>query len=141
MSWTKTDGFFHQENPFFARYDIDMEMYSSHKRGFRMAAPGGWSISTQWGVFNYCENRSFLATPGSYTYTDGKIDLGPLGCNTAELGIYNPGRSFCDLDLAVSGDVIADVDENTYWRLMKRMGIRPKQLKLTGPGRLILFEE
>tara|TARA_R110000772_G_scaffold99174_1_gene198820 strand:- start:89607 stop:89888 length:282 start_codon:yes stop_codon:yes gene_type:complete len=28
-------------------------------KGFQMTFPNGWTVSVQWGPFNYCENKSY----------------------------------------------------------------------------------
>ena len=63
--------------------------------GFKMTFANGWTISVQFGSFNYCDNRSFRAPPsikeilGSAPPADGFVS-----CPTAEVAVIKPDGSF-----------------------------------------------
>lgn len=52
-------------------------------KGFSIQFPNGWTISVQWGRFNYCNNKN---------YHDNKKDRTSDSCPNAEVLAWNSAR-------------------------------------------------
>ena len=61
---------------------------ATQNKGFRVTFANGWSVSVQWGIFNYCEHQN-----SGYRYgTEGTHDIW-ASCN-AEVAVIAPNGRF-----------------------------------------------
>jgi hypothetical protein len=76
----------------------------TQNKGFHITFENGLTASVQWGLGNYCDNRSNYALDFS-----GKT---PAESNDAEVAVFDANHDFIDLDQFLpeelrSGDVVA----------------------------------
>ena len=62
-------------------------------KGFDVAFPNGWTLSVQWGPFNYCENRDYNTGFDSLNVAA----IGERGCANAEIAVIAPNGEFINL--------------------------------------------
>lgn len=75
-------------------------------RGFQMKFPNGYTVSVQFGMNNYCENRSGGVAPeefkmvheGDFHANMGDLLAGSRGCDDAETAVIDPNGSFVPYD-------------------------------------------
>ena len=69
-------------------------------KGVHITFANGYGISIQWGIGNYCGNRSFQDF-SPHNYRDLEIKAGANGSTTAEIAIFDPDDVLCGEDLGL----------------------------------------
>ena len=58
----------------------------SDGKGFQMTFANGWTVSVQWGVYNYCDHYTARWTE------DANAKVGALGSTTAEIAAWDANK-------------------------------------------------
>lgn len=87
--------------------------YITENKGFQMTFENGFTISVQWGYFNYCSNKAF-----HHDYHEERKHS-MFGAYSAEIAVWHKdsAREFLQIDGCVWGQVIGylSTDEVATW--------------------------
>lgn len=73
-------------------------------KGFQMTFQNGWTISVQWGMGNYCDNRE-LYPDGPWEFAE--MEAGRDGSNTAEVAIWDEAGKWVRNESYMGSDEVA----------------------------------
>lgn len=61
-------------------------MFKAGEKGFQITFENGYTVSVQFGIGNYCENRSYASFPN---YSVADREAGERGSRDAEVAVWN----------------------------------------------------
>jgi hypothetical protein len=66
-------------------------------KGFQMTFVNGWTVSVQFGPWNYCDNRDINPRSGE-SFARMNCEAGKKGSNTAEIAAWNKNGKWLKFD-------------------------------------------
>lgn len=95
------------------------------RKGFHVTFENGWTVSVQFGVFNYCANRASLSDLEIDGTLERDREAGGVGSATAETAVWGPDGNLVEVEWCMGDTVQGWQSPSAVLRLMTWAASQP----------------